>query len=748
MRTVVLLRVVLALGVLTACGKKKSSSETADAPEAPAPGPSPEEPAPDGGKDPGETPEASVDPGTLTLVPDEGLVAKPRRPFDLRNKELRFVPEGGGYRLTSVALAAAADKGTELTTGKTSSGFNFAFEKTLPFSFAFAGQTWTKVYVNLKGNLTFGDPEYNLWTKRDPWADGGLRSVAAAINLLSLEGKDKLIAGLWELHRDAKIYVKESATEILFTWVAQKDGWYKAKSTEGYKDDSVTNTFQIRLKDSGEIDLLYPDVKSDLGIVGIFDGGTVGTSTLVDEATDSIYNGTDAKSHIKGLRVYNENTTVRFEYEMTQAVEATESVGQRSYRIWLDNGFNHCKEFGATIASTMTGSSCGTAPRVVTTGVSGSKVDIRVSKEKFADEPSFKVYGDVVWWGGPAGAFSQIHLNDPRVIPASAFAPLTLDLSAGGEAAGGTLYTGNVYEVFHEAVVSRDGFDMLAPIAKTHAMDEDFALSFTDFPIDDLYGVTPSTGAVNVKIKGIGDRQASPQDTSGYGFPKLQATTDVTALTNAINLPEGIDIYNYAWKNHGPVVRLFEHELMHRWGMALSMIHPETKAKIALNDGDGHWIHGLDTTSLAKVSSQFSDTEYTETSSMGGASWADNGDGTFTPTYRPPNAPSGMAAIDLYVLGLIPPSEMPDLTLIENLVDLGNGKFSGKKLTFKIADVIAASGERDPPAASAQKGFKLSGYLIHKGDEPAEGMHERAQAVLTQIRKMFELASGGRMKMP
>ena len=69
----------------------------------------------------------------------------------------------------------------------------------LPFSFPFAGRTWTRVYANVNGNISFQQSEQMQWPHRDPWPDATMRSVAAAIDSRSAAGLETMIAALWAI---------------------------------------------------------------------------------------------------------------------------------------------------------------------------------------------------------------------------------------------------------------------------------------------------------------------------------------------------------------------------------------------------------------------------------------------------------------------------------------------------------------------------------------------------------------------
>ena len=52
---------------------------------------------------------------------------------------------------------------------------SWGYRKPLPFPFRFGGKVWR--FINGAGNLTFGQPEAELYPRRDTWPDGTMQSV-------------------------------------------------------------------------------------------------------------------------------------------------------------------------------------------------------------------------------------------------------------------------------------------------------------------------------------------------------------------------------------------------------------------------------------------------------------------------------------------------------------------------------------------------------------------------------------------
>jgi hypothetical protein len=95
----------------------------------------------------------SYDAGDIAVVEDSGdLVVRPNA-FDLKDRGIRFVPDGaGGYIYTRIDYAFRQPLGTATTLGDDDSR-----EERLRFDFAFFGRSYDRVFVNSDGNLTFDE---------------------------------------------------------------------------------------------------------------------------------------------------------------------------------------------------------------------------------------------------------------------------------------------------------------------------------------------------------------------------------------------------------------------------------------------------------------------------------------------------------------------------------------------------------------------------------------------------------------
>src|SRR5262249_35444070 len=89
--------------------------------------------------------------GQIAVLKDDGDLILFRNFFDLQGKGLEFRTDASSVSVARVDRPVAADAGTRLSLTDDSS-----VSVALPFSFPYFGQSYTQVFVNSAGNLTFG----------------------------------------------------------------------------------------------------------------------------------------------------------------------------------------------------------------------------------------------------------------------------------------------------------------------------------------------------------------------------------------------------------------------------------------------------------------------------------------------------------------------------------------------------------------------------------------------------------------
>ena len=158
---------------------------------------------------------------------------------------------------------------------------------------------------------------------------------------------------------------------------------------------------------------------------------------------------------------------------------------------------------------------------------------------------------------------------------------------------------------------------------------------------------------------------------------------------------------------------LASHEILHAWGVSLKLPHRSGEAF-----GGGHW--GFSSANGALGGYDRADLE-------------DHGDGRYSAGWFGTGGNGGLpwSPIELYLAGLIPPHEVPDLQvaigaewLVEDgqpvRTEAGHPVFTADELAlFTIDELIAVNGPRNPDHASSQRDFRAAVVLLTDVAHPA-----------------------------
>jgi hypothetical protein len=139
---------------------------------------------------------------------------------------------------------------------------------------------------------------------------------------------------------------------------------------------------------------------------------------------------------------------------------------------------------------------------------------------------------------------------------------------------------------------------------------------------------------------------------------------------------------------------------------------------------------------------------------MGGGVWQDNFDGTYSQLDDNFYVPAtGWSPLDLYLMGLAPPSEVPDFFLLRNLVRAGTDArgfplYKGDRIKITIGDVIASLGPRTPDFEHSQKVFNTGMVVIvMHGAAPSRELIERTNAIREAWIEFWSTTTGHRSVM-
>ncbi len=602
----------------------------------------------------------------------------------------------------------------------------------LPFPFAFAGQNWNEVYVNLNGTLSFGAPEATSYPERETWPDGTMRLMASIFDVRAVSGERPMIVPLWGLNlADAThIFTRSARDAFEVTWEAVR---YQAPH-EGYTPLGKS-TFQVRLGRDGSIQFRYGKVAEKDGIVGLFAGAGSGGRVL-DRIELPARSNLSPEIDIRRVEVEDRGADLRFLLTLAGPIPSKLTAGSILYgiaimsqregnivRLTLDSSGRKSDPFCIAInPHDQTSPTDCVASMIAIPG--DRSIEFYLPKIALKDPNQFEWKAEIAHNDTPSAA-STGQLQPVALPGGNAYG---IDLSRNGRFAAG-----NVYEIFSYPFLAKARTVTFQEIYKRFAADDDLAIALTDFRIDDIYNHGASNSA--------GSRADSRLM---FNSPLLQQAAGPVYLGPRFR--ETIQVGNRTFRHYAFAVGWGAHEMTHRW---VATLRWKADNPLALLDTvqQGHWSPLLYTPAVTPVAPYFADSLYPEQSIMGGMTTEKLPDGSEHSVLAPAGAPTGLCALDLYSMGLIGPDEVPDTFFISGAVPDGKGGLNGgEAMTVTIADIIAANGPRVPPAKESQHRFKFEIYLLHEdGRPPDPAKLEQARGIEAAIAQYFSIATKGRM---
>ncbi len=708
--------------------------------------------------------------GDLILLElDEGALGR-QKVFDLGHRTLRFTPEAAGYRVENLPLQWDAEFGQQLR-GPDVTLHNFLF----PFS----GKTWESFSVGVTGSMRFGqaDSGGSAGQRLGPRGGGGVSigrfdELAAAAG--TLVNTVPAICVFFKPRMSGNRYAKELADREVVTWdVTEPYG-----NIQDFTWTKTVNRFQAVLHKDGVIDMSYEELAAKDAIVGIYPLLARSSETEIAALPGKENPAAPAHLSLKNVKlsavdgiflkvtfetagpvlpegdpgVSGTGYSVRFAANLAPAARADAAHADV---VWTIRGFAPRSRFG------------GGRSRYIAFGpgvsrgvkISGNTIAIQgILPPVVGGKALISVWADATAPGSPEPV-AQIPIHS---VTLKGIRNPEVHLSSVKPQDGPFPVA---YEAFHYYALPNPR-DMACTVIKALGDKFDFLVYYSDFRVDNQEAGTPSNGplgSTGEPVTGIGAEQRGLQSYCSQGRFQWQFVQPVYIGSNQAqerppaDAPGGSDhditFYQKQLAERTQDGRMqpymyamsqVAHELGHRWGAFVSAkVGNET---IPL--GPTHWARGLQ----APVAFPYQ--RPTEASIMGGGVWLDNFDGTYTQLDDDYYVPAtGWSYLDLYLMGLITPAEVPDFFILRNLVSAGrdaNGHpiFKANRTKVTIQDVISAEGPRVPGVDKSQREFNTGMVMVvQHGAKPSRELIDQVKEIRQRWIEYFSITTGRRASM-
>ena len=661
--------------------------------------------------------------------------------FDLAGRTLRFTPDGAAYRVETAGLEWDDKYGEEMP------GPQAALQQ---FQFPFSGKTWPGFSVGVTGSITFGAATPAPGGPGGPGRGGRGGGVTigrfdqlrdAARNLVNTV---PAICVFMKPRMSGTRYLKELADRAVVTWsLTEPHG-----GIQDFTWTPTVNLFQAVLYKSGVIEMSYKQLNARDAVVGVYplvNGGSEKPLASISGTANSAIPANLNMQSVKLSSVDGLFLKATFEMRGPVAEPGSGGVAGASYRVI----FNSRPESAWTIRGfgPGRGGRGGTGTRYFASGpgVAGAvKVEgntISMQGTLSDDLPAGKVTVSAET-AGPGDVSDHLAAQP---VDLSALHSPAVHLSSLKKTDGPFSIA---YEAFHYYALPNYR-DLTCSVIRGLGDKFDFLAYYSDFRVDNQEAGTPSNGPRGGNVSGIGDPSGRTQDYCSDGRFQWQFIQPVYVGANQMQekSPEGVVVdraggkpmtgYNLAMSQIG-------HEMGHRWSAFVSAkVNGETFPL-----GPTHWARGL------QAPAAFPYTRISEASAMGGGVWQDNFDGTFTQLDDDYYVPAtGYSPLDLYLMGLAAPSEVPDFFILRNLAPAGrdaNGHpiFKADRTKVTIQDVIAVEGLRTPTVDKSQKAFNTGMVVVvQHGKTPSRELIDRTNGIREKWMDYWSVTTGRRSTM-
>ena len=647
--------------------------------------------------------------------------------FDLENTTISFVPnDEGGYSVERKELQWNPDIGEEMEASFLDSTSIIANRYTLEnFEFPFSGDNLRELYVSPSGLITFSSDIYSGIMQR---IDAREFRYESGLKDLSGSFFENTIAPLFWIYSprniSGNIHVNEDSDSVTLTFSVSEP----CCNLDAYTTSNNINDYQVKLDSSGQIDISYKKIESKAGVVGVFPVHEYGHGQLIDSFDFEESNHLSPQYDITNLSIYKsrDNRNVEFVYTFAGDLSA---VLTSEFTNWFfsilyrgerkDAGFRSILSLGSTLIR-------GAQPKLKVYNDSEIVSEPIIHGNKLFLNLNFihAQVGDVIQFesrifenSGKPGDEIQIEFTYPDLINReSIFRNVDFSTEEINDLQS-RIYEGFFYQNDRntEITTHRIMCDVIRKFGDTFTL----AAHYSSFRTDRGAASSPIV-SYDSSSKGIGIGswfRADPRD-----GPTLVGSCRSYDLQS--NLDKIIPLGSVPGSSFGSAPYLYSsgllvHEIGHNW-----VVSPALRAKIGEERVylsqffGGHWRNNLHNPVAVSISGR------DESSTMGGTNWRDNGDGTFS-RIRSQVLTSGFSYMDLYLMGLIPPENVPDFYMVNNyeFVEIdsdGNWLYTVDKVDVAIEDVIAANGPRFPTYLESPKDFNMAFTYVRQYGEPID----------------------------
>ncbi|MBV9304202.1 MAG: hypothetical protein JOY62_15555 [Acidobacteriaceae bacterium] len=688
--------------------------------------------------------------------------------FNLTGRTLKFRRDKTGYLVENVPIDWNPNVGDALKDDE----LNLR-----NFIFPFSGKNWNSFSVGSNGSIRFGPQPAG--TSRDTTARAGAPGGGISIGRFDplQQAAPRLINTIpsicvfFKPRVSGTRYAKELADRVVITWNVTEP----AGNIQDFTWTPTVNRFQAVLRRDGSIDMSYQELSAKDAIVGIYPQLASDVEqqlvTLAGEEHPELPSYLD----LKKVQVAVKDGVllkITFQTRGPGLKEGDPAIEGIAYRLLFGPGIPKgiTDEDATPVVWTIRGVGAfpdepgGAKSRFVAWGpglsrrvdINGNSISMTgVLPEKLKGMKRVTIHAEAT----TSDDGSLVSKTASRTLSLNALRSPEVHLSSIKQSDGPYPL---VYEAFHYLALPNPR-DLACTVIKSLGDKFDFLAYYSDFRVDNQEAGTPSDGPKGGNVTGIGETE---RDLGAYcsagrfqwgfvqpvyvGSNQMQAQppeelTDSNPRNIATykrqlgerSLDGKMLPYNYA-------ISQIAHEMGHRWSAFVS-------AKVSgeiIPLGPTHWARGLQ----APVAFPYQ--RPTEASAMGGGVWQDNFDGTYTQLDDDYYVPAtGWSYLDLYLMGLISPAEVPDFFILRNLERLGEDAnhhpiFKAERTKIRIEDVITVEGPRTPDVFHSQRNFNTGMVLIiENGTKPSRELIDRANGIRERWINYWATTTGGRASM-